>query len=396
MKKTGRPRGRWAVTTLAAALAIGGMTAATAPAQAAPHAAVHAATPDPSAGLARELLATTPVPPAAARPSRALRPACPAHPGQMQCFALFRPQYAVNQTLTQGHPARPSGWSARALERAYRLPVSRHSHQTIAVSIAYRTPKLAQYLKVYREHYGLPECTLSSGCLRIVNQNGTTKPVPPSGAHLGWDLEATLDVSMISVACPHCKILVVEASKTFPQDLAKTDDTAARLGATVITNSYGQRENDSVMRYASHYKHPGQMIVAASGDSGFDAANFPANLAGVTAVGGTALRRAHNARGFTEKVWDQPGFYAASGSGCSAYVTKPGWQHDPHCAGRTVADVSAIAANVPIFEPSTAAGSPSAGPAPPPRSSPGSTAWPATPGTSPLATSTPTATTSTT
>ena len=31
--------------------------------------------------------------------------------------------------------------------------------------------------------------------------------------------------------------------------------------------------------------------------------------------------------------------------------TKPAWQHDAHCLGRTVADVSAAAADIAIYEP---------------------------------------------
>jgi len=71
-----------------------------------------------------------------------------------------------------------------------------------------------------------------------------------------------------------------------------------------------------------------------------------ANLATVTAAGGTQMQKAANARGWTERVWNAGG--DASGSGCSAYVAKPAWQHDPHCPGRTVADVSAVAWNIPV------------------------------------------------
>jgi hypothetical protein len=351
MNMTWGPRARRAVATLAGLLALSTVVAMAAPAAAAPGAwgGPGAQTADPGAALARRLLADTRQLPAAAQRDARLRPACPAKAGHLHCFALFQPQYAVNRALASGHETHPSGWSATALERAYRLPVARHSHQTIAVSIAYRTPKLAQYLKVYREHYGLPPCTLGRGCLRIVNQQGKTKPAAPNGTGSGWDVEATLDVSMISAACPHCKILVVEGRSDGDDDLARTEDTAARLGAAVISNSYGQRENGSIMRYARDYQHHGHVTVASSGDSGFDAANFPANFAGVTAVGGTELRRARNPRGFTERVWFQPGILAAGTSSCSAYVKKPSWQHDPHCPGRTIADISAIAANVPIF-----------------------------------------------
>ncbi len=40
---------------------------------------------------------------------------------------------------------------------------------------------------------------------------------------------------------------------------------------------------------------------------------------------------------FSETAW------SGAGSGCSAYETKPTWQHDPGCSRRTVADVSAVA-----------------------------------------------------
>jgi hypothetical protein len=281
----------------------------------------------------------------------ALRPACPAAAaGHMRCFVMVPGQRAAAMSITAAaHKTRPKGWGAKALERAYRLPVWRNEHQTIAVSIAGNTPHLAQYLKVYREHYGLPPCGTASGCLRIVNENGKAKPPAPSSLFSGWDVEATLDVSMISAACPLCHIVVVEARSTSDGDLGKTDSTAARLGAQVISNSYGQRENGQAMNYRKDYRHPGHMVVVSAGDYGFDAANFPADLASVTAVGGTELASAHNARGYTERVWYDPSIFGAGASGCSAYVGKPAWQHDKHCPGRTVADVSAIAANVPIF-----------------------------------------------
>jgi Subtilase family len=340
MNQTPRPTPRLALGRLscrpgrvlaagASALALGGLLASAAPAAAKP------------AG-------TTPA--ASAAPATAgLRAACAAvPPGHMRCFVLYRPQQ-VKRALALGQATHPVGWGARALERAYRLPANLAARQTIAVSIAFHTPHLADYLKTYRAHYGLPPCSTASGCLRIVNQNGKASPVAPSGLNTGWDLEATLDVSMISAACPHCKILVVEASGNDDASLARTDDTAARLGAGVISNSYGQRENGQALAYRKDYVHPGRMVVVSSGDYGFDAANFPADLAAVTAVGGTSLAIAHNRRGFSEQVWNDPSLFGASGSGCSAYVSKPSWQHDRHCPGRTVADISAVAANVPIF-----------------------------------------------
>ncbi len=77
-------------------------------------------------------------------------------------------------------------------------------------------------------------------------------------------------------------------------------------------------------------------ITVSSGDSGYGV-EFPAASQYVTSVGGTTLKTAANARGWTESVW------SGAGSGCSAYVSKPSWQTGAGCTRRTVADVSAVA-----------------------------------------------------
>ena len=280
-----------------------------------------------------------------------LRPACPAPPpGQARCYVLVAPQTAVNAALAAGRPAQPQGLSPQDIDQAYRLPVARGRGSTVAVVEAYNTAHLARWLSIYRRQYHLPACTQASGCLRIVNQQGQRSPLPNSGLAVtyGWDAEASLDVSMVSAACPRCHILVVEARTQDFSDLATAEDTAARLGAVAISNSYGGREDGALQAYARHYQHPGHVIVVSAGDSGFTAASFPANLSTVTAVGGTVLTRAHNARGWAERVWNNQA--GAGGSGCSAYVAKPAWQHDPHCPGRTVADVAAVAWNIPIYD----------------------------------------------
>jgi hypothetical protein len=281
-----------------------------------------------------------------------VRPPCAvARARTQQCFLRYRPQTAVNRAIAMGRRGRvthPQGWSPRALESAYRLPVQRRTGETVAVSIAYNTPRLARFLAVYRQHYGLPPCTTASGCFRKVNQLGHASPLPTSSVNSGWDLEATLDVSMISAACPYCHIVVVEANNASDTSLARTDGAAARLGARVISNSYGGRENGFALAHRKAYIRPGHTIVASAGDLGFTAASFPADLSSVVSVGGTTLARSRDPRGWRERTWNDP--IGAGGSGCSAYVRKPSWQHDRHCPGRTVADVSAVAANVPVFE----------------------------------------------
>ncbi len=72
----------------------------------------------------------------------------------------------------------------------------------------------------------------------------------------------------------------------------------------------------------------------SSGDSGYGV-EYPAASQNVVAVGGTSLHSSGGA--YTETAW------SGAGSGCSAYETKPSWQHDTGCARRSVADVSAVA-----------------------------------------------------
>src|SRR5262249_10193981 len=103
----------------------------------------------------------------------------------------------------------------------------------------------------------------------------------------------------------------------------------------VVSNSYGGGEVGS-SAYESAYSHAGVAITASSGDSGYGV-SFPASSPHVIAVGGTSLRTAANARGWTETT------RAGAGSGGSTTYAKPSWQTDAGCSNRTVADVSAVA-----------------------------------------------------
>src|SRR5690349_11360689 len=148
-----------------------------------------------------------------ARPDGFIQPPC-ARPatGQARCLLAYRPGGAVDRATADGPAASPQGLGAAAIRSAYKLRSQGSPDQTVAVSIAFHTPHLDRFLARYRKQFGLPPCTVASGCFRQVNQQGKARPAAPSGVGLGWDLEATLDVSMISVSCPRCHILVVEGT----------------------------------------------------------------------------------------------------------------------------------------------------------------------------------------
>ena len=256
--------------------------------------------------------------------------------GEARCFAHIRVDGAGNEI--NGKPdasplVTPSGFGPSDLRQAYAIAGTGSAATTIAIVDAYGYTNAEADLGVYRTQYGLGACTTANGCFKKVNQNGVAGSYPRDNT--GWAQEAALDLDMASSLCSSCKIILVQANSASLADLAAAVNTAANLGAHVISNSYGGGEAGSAA-YASAYNHSGVAITASSGDSGYGV-SFPASAPTVIAVGGTNLKRATNARGWAEVTW------TSAGSGCSAVHAKPVWQTDGLCAGRMEADVSAVA-----------------------------------------------------
>ena len=226
----------------------------------------------------------------------------------------------------------PSGLAPADLRDAYKITGTGSASTTIAIVDAYGSPNAEADLAVYRSTYGLPPCTTGNGCFRKVDQNGGTSY--PSG-NTGWAEEISLDVDMASAGCPNCHILLVEAASSSLGDLLTAENEAAALGASVISNSWGANEFLFESLYDSYFDL-GIPITASAGDSGYGVI-WPAASPYVTAAGGTHLVPAATQRGWSESAW------SGTGSGCSSYESKPSWQHDPGCGGRTVGDVAAVA-----------------------------------------------------
>jgi subtilase family serine protease len=240
--------------------------------------------------------------------------------------------------------ATPAGLGPAQLRDAYKITGTGSASTIIAIVDAFGYPNAESDLATYRSTFGLPPCTTANGCFRKVDQRGGTS-FPR--LDVGWEQETALDLDMASAICPGCKLLLVEGDSNSFANLAAAVDTAAALGAHVISNSYGGGEAGSSVEPS--YNHAGIAITASSGDAGFGV-EFPASSPHVIAVGGTSLRTAANTRGWTETAW------SGAGSGCSTVFAKPAWQTDTGCARRTVADVSAVAdpnTGVAVFGPAS-------------------------------------------
>lgn len=226
-----------------------------------------------------------------------------------------------------------AGYTPCDLQSAYSLPSqSAGKHETVAIVDAYNDPNAEADLGTYRTTFGLPACTTANGCFRKVTETGGTRY--PTG-NVGWSEEISLDVDMVSAACPNCHILLVEAASNNLSDLLAAENEAAALGANSISNSWTATEFSTETSYDSYFHH-NIPITASTGDTGYGV-GWPAASPYVTAAGGTSLSRAANARGWSETAW------SGTGSGCSAYEAKPAWQTNTGCANRAVADVSAVA-----------------------------------------------------
>jgi subtilase family serine protease len=291
-----------------------------------------------------------------------LRPFCTAVP--IRCMSSLRLDLPIVAQATAAH----SGLGAQDLQQAYNLvsaAATRGGTQTVALVDAYDDPTIESDLATYRAYYGLPPCTTANSCFRKVNQDGEQGNYPL--ANPDWDPEIALDTEMVSAICPLCHILLVEANSADEttvmsnpvqhSDLGASVDTAVNLGATEVSNSYGSAGPEPDQTFWDHYyDHPGVAITASSGDEDYGTI-WPAASPYVTAVGGTELvADPATPRGWSESVWGSllpgtlPSDGQGTGSGCSLWEPKPAWQHDAGCSGRTVADVSAVADNIAIYD----------------------------------------------
>ena len=242
----------------------------------------------------------------------------------------------------------PSGYGPSELQQAYNLTAASAANgkgETVAIVDAYDDPAALSDLATYRAEWNLPPLCAGGGtrsCVTVtkVNQRGGTWPLPAPDP--GWSQEISVDLDMVSATCPHCDILLVEASAATIGDLGAAENTAAAADPVSIGNSFGISETGAETTEDRYFSHPGITITAAAGDDGYGT-QYPAASPAVVAVGGTTLSTATgSSRGWSETAW------SGDGSGCSSFEAQPTWQSKVSairsvCSQRAIADVSAVA-----------------------------------------------------
>jgi subtilase family serine protease len=280
---------------------------------------------------------------------------------RMQCFASVRtdvmPQIVFESQLesdVEKCPFSGQGYCPIDLQNAYNLPsLSAGKGKTVAIVDAYGYRHASGDLAIYRKTMGLKACTLASKCLRIVNQEGHSSPLPHEPpASDDWRGEQSLDLDMVSAICPNCKIILVQTNNNYTTNLYAGVKTAGTLGPKYIGVSWGGGPEGSDNPI---FHQPGVVIAAAAGDNGGGGRYGggpiqPCTYTYVVCVGGSHLvHDVHKKRGWNETVWNDwtldscGGPCGATGSACSQKIAKPSWQHDVGCRNRSAADTSATA-----------------------------------------------------
>ena len=243
----------------------------------------------------------------------------------------------------------PSGYGPAAFRGAYGVTGTTSTTRTVAIVDAYDDPTVLTDLNAYSSYYGIPtmsQCAVSGGtatspCFQKVDESGGIS-YPPYNSN--WSVEIALDVEAVHAMCQNCNILLVEAASNYEYDLiAAADQRAYLMGANVVSNSWGGSEFSGETDNDKYFHRPGVAFVFSSGDNGYGV-QYPAASPNVTAVGGTKLLVNSDYSYNSETAWGSTTPLSnGAGSGCSAYESKPSFQHDADCSNRTVADVSADA-----------------------------------------------------
>jgi subtilase family serine protease len=262
------------------------------------------------------------------RPGPSRRVCGPVMPGFARCNALVR-------TDVKGRPA-VIAYGPADLQTAYSLTpysAANGGGTTVAIVDAFDNPNAASDLAVYRNYYGLPPCSPSSGCF--------TKVQFGKRINKGWVEEESLDVDMVSAICPNCNILLVEAATNSIRNLEAAEKYAT-AHASYVSNSWGAPEIYNGQQNFPNglpqvFDVPGVAITASTGDSSYnDPALYPAIFPTVIGVGGTSLGSV-NPR--AETAW------SGAGSGCSQIFAQPNFQQglSTGCTNRAEADAAADA-----------------------------------------------------
>ena len=226
--------------------------------------------------------------------------------------------------------------------------------QTIYLVDAYDHPNAFSDLSKFSAKFGLPACANAAltastalplpkpglGCtfsVAYVDAKGARTNIAPA-YNAEWIAEIALDVQWAHAIAPLARLVLIETSAANSNRLQDGIALANKMGAGVVSMSFGAVEGSWVKATDANFAAAGMTYVAAAGDDGAQAL-WPAVSPKVLAVGGTSLQWSGSGTRY-EAAW------ASSGGGASAWEPLPSWQAGVVVPGsgaarmRTVSDVA--------------------------------------------------------
>lgn len=248
---------------------------------------------------------------------------------------VFSKVGAAHRVHPNGHApftldASLAGLTPQNLWKLYNLPgINGGEGQTIGEVIDGGIPSIDSDLTAYSNRFGLPTCTVASGCLNIKYQGGRKIAT-------GYDpTEGILDVEIMHAVAPKAHILLYIMKPDNTDIAIGPGDIMQTPGLRSINMSYGFDGNGKAFEsiYANNPHHVA--LFAASGDDGSGVLSPPSIYPEVIAVGGTVVH------GLTESAW------SGSGGGLSHTYAEPAYQRTygiPNANGyRGNPDIAAVA-----------------------------------------------------
>ena len=226
--------------------------------------------------------------------------------------------------------------------------------QTIYIVDAYDHPNAFTDLTRFSSKFGLAACTnvaLTAASALPLAKAGSTCTfsvaytdakaalLATAPAYNGdWIAEIALDVQWAHAIAPLARIVLIEVSDANSNSLLGGIALANKMGAGVVSMSFGASEGNWVRADDLSMTTTGMTYIASAGDDGAQAL-WPAVSPHVLAVGGTSLQWSGSGTRY-EAAW------SSSGGGVSAYEPVPAWQSATVVPGagvatmRTVSDVA--------------------------------------------------------
>ncbi len=235
------------------------------------------------------------------------------------------PLYTLGATPAASATPSSGAFTPAQIKTFYGAPYSNGGGFTIAIVDAYDNPNAETDLKAFSSQFVLPlmpSCSYSGG--QPVLKGGCFAKIPGSGRKLPspdqtWALEISLDVQWAHAVAPGSNILLIEAASNGFPDLLAAVDKAVKLGANVVSMSWGGKEFSSETTLDSHFCGKNTVFFSSSGDSGFGP-DYPSASPCVISVGGTTASTDSSGNYLGETAW------SGSGGGASIYEPIPAAQ----------------------------------------------------------------------